>query len=123
MTDFSKFTVGFENKVVKILKGIHLRSNGTTNGPDISDPTYVDAEVNCQKVRVLIETGGGSSMMGGAIAAKLGREFGPVPFDAPRIKFRTIAGIFESPEAYYTDIQKKLAGRLFYQKVFVLCGV
>lgn len=91
--------------------------------PSTREPAYVEAEINGQKVKVLLDTAGGSSVITESMANKLNLKFLAVPTAALPLKFKTISDTFESRDTFQAEISLKLADTTFNHRIFIPCGI
>lgn len=91
--------------------------------PTTTDPPYVEAENNGQEVRVLLDTGGGSSIITERMANKLSLKFFGIPNCVPPLRLKTVSNTFVSKETYHAKINLKLAHQYFDHRIFILCGM
>lgn len=81
--------------------------------PCTTEPTYVEAEINGRKIKVLMDNGGGSSIISENMAKKLCLTFRSIPSANSKLKCRKISDSLVCTETYHADIALELAEVLF----------
>lgn len=122
-TEINEFNVQFSDNTTRILGAERPCAYRNYDMPSTTEPTYVEAKIYNQKVKILLDTGGGSSIISEKMANQLGLQFRRIPSAVPRSKFKTISNTLVSPETYHTDITLKLADKVHDHKIFTLCGM